>query len=46
MPSYQKHWFQKLDQWDLDDVLRNLNERGLSQRRHVSVEPATTHAGK
>ncbi|KAM8725048.1 dynein axonemal assembly factor 8 isoform 1-T1 [Acanthopagrus schlegelii] len=36
--------FARLDQWDLDDVLRNLNERGLSLRQHVSVESSTTHA--
>ncbi|XP_030592125.1 uncharacterized protein LOC115784880 isoform X2 [Archocentrus centrarchus] len=37
--------FARLDQWDLDDVLRNLKETKLSLQQHVTVAPAKTHAG-
>ncbi|XP_045888791.1 dynein axonemal assembly factor 8 isoform X1 [Micropterus dolomieu] len=36
--------FARLDQWDLDDVLQNLREDGLSLQQHVSVEPAKIQA--
>lgn len=45
-PSCQKHWFQRLDQWDLDDVLQNVAGDGLSLQQCASVVPAKTHEGK
>ncbi|XP_070836839.1 dynein axonemal assembly factor 8 [Chaetodon trifascialis] len=35
--------FARLDQWDLDVVLQNLKEDGLSLQQRVSAEPAKTH---
>ncbi|XP_076608322.1 dynein axonemal assembly factor 8 [Chaetodon auriga] len=35
--------FARLDQWDLDVVLQNLKEDGLSLQQHVSAEPAKIH---
>ncbi|XP_068584129.1 dynein axonemal assembly factor 8 isoform X2 [Cebidichthys violaceus] len=35
--------FARLDQWDLDDVLKNLD--GLPLQQYASVEPLKTHAG-
>ncbi|XP_068434963.1 dynein axonemal assembly factor 8 [Clinocottus analis] len=34
--------FARLDQWDLDDVLKHLDR--LPQQQHVSVEPLKTHS--
>ncbi|XP_042360295.1 dynein axonemal assembly factor 8-like [Plectropomus leopardus] len=36
--------FTRLDQWDLEDVIRNLTEDGLHTHKRVSVEPAKAHA--
>ncbi|XP_026020286.1 uncharacterized protein LOC113020483 [Astatotilapia calliptera] len=34
-----------LDQWDLDDALKNLKENKLSLQPHVTVAPLKTHQG-
>lgn len=41
-----KTYIQSLDQWDLDDALKNLKENKLSLQPHVTVAPLKTHQGK